>query len=45
MNAGCYGTYTADVIQSATIVERDGTVRTVAAAEIGFGYRSSDLPA
>ena len=45
MNAGCYGAYTADVIESATIVDRSGQIRTVAADDIGFGYRSSSLPA
>ncbi|QDL90502.1 UDP-N-acetylmuramate dehydrogenase [Paroceanicella profunda] len=44
MNAGCYGTYTADVVEEVTIVTRDGTPRRLSAAEIGFGYRSSAVP-
>lgn len=44
MNAGCYGTYTADVIRNATIIDRSGREYQVAADEIGFGYRTSDLP-
>lgn len=44
MNAGCYGSYTADHVVQATVVLRDGTVRTLGAAEMGFAYRSSALP-
>ena len=44
MNAGCYGSYTADVFESATVVMRDGTIRTVTAEELNFRYRQSDLP-
>ena len=44
MNAGCYGSYTADVVESVTLVHRDGTVQDLPGAAIGFGYRSSDLP-
>lgn len=44
MNAGCYGHYTADVVETVTIVNRAGRIRAIPAAEIGFGYRSSDLP-
>ena len=44
MNAGCYGTYVADVFQSAQVVLRDGSVVTRSAREMAFGYRSSDLP-
>lgn len=45
MNAGCYGSYTADVVESIVVVDRAGQTRSVPAAEINFGYRSSDLPA
>lgn len=45
MNAGCYGTYMADVVRSATIVERDGSIRKVDGEQLGFGYRSCRLPA
>ena len=44
MNAGCYGDYTADVFQSATIVTRDGEVVELTAADLNFRYRQSDLP-
>lgn len=44
MNAGCYGSYTADHFVAATVVLRDGTVRTIGREEAGFAYRSSALP-
>lgn len=44
MNAGCYGHYTADVFQSARIVLRDGTLKTLTANELTFEYRNSALP-
>ncbi|MGB0498335.1 MAG: UDP-N-acetylmuramate dehydrogenase [Rubricella sp.] len=44
MNAGCYGSYTADVVESVSGLMRDGSARVLAAEEIGFAYRSSDLP-
>jgi UDP-N-acetylmuramate dehydrogenase len=44
MNAGCYGSYTADVLQSVTVVMRDGTVVEVPAADLQLAYRSSVLP-
>ena len=44
MNAGCYGTYTADHFQEAEVVLRDGTPRRLTASELNFQYRQSDLP-
>lgn len=44
MNAGCYGSYLADVCRSVTAVTRAGEVVTLAPAELGFGYRRSALP-
>lgn len=44
MNAGCYGSYMADVVQSITAVTRAGDVVTLAQDEIGFAYRQSALP-
>lgn len=44
MNAGCYGSYTADHFVEATVVLRDGAVRTIGKGAAGFGYRSSALP-
>ncbi|MEM1161778.1 MAG: UDP-N-acetylmuramate dehydrogenase [Pseudomonadota bacterium] len=45
MNAGCYGSYTADVCVEITLIDRDGTERTVSGEEAGFSYRSSAIPA
>ncbi len=44
MNAGCYGTYTADVFVSARGIARDGAVVTLGRDEMGFAYRSTALP-
>lgn len=44
MNAGCYGTYTADHLRNVTLVLRDGTVETRPASALGLAYRQSDLP-
>ena len=43
MNAGCYGSYTADRVVSATVIGRNGTRRKQTSAELGFGYRKSTL--
>ena len=44
MNAGCYGTYTADRLVSARAVTREGAVVTLSAADLNYRYRQSDLP-
>lgn len=44
MNAGCYGSYTADVFRSAQVVLRSGELVTLNAADLNFRYRQSDLP-
>ncbi len=44
MNAGCYGSYTADVLRKATIVTRQGDVVELSPDELNFSYRQSDLP-
>ena len=44
MNAGCYGSYTADVFRSAQVVLRSGELVALGAAELNFRYRQSDLP-
>ncbi|MDC0657292.1 UDP-N-acetylmuramate dehydrogenase [Leisingera sp. SS27] len=44
MNAGCYGSYTADVFVSATIVTRQGEIREIAAQELDFRYRQTAFP-
>jgi len=45
MNAGCYGTYIADIFQSATCVTRTGEMVTLTADDLNFQYRHTDLPA
>lgn len=44
MNAGCYGSYTADVFVSGRAVLRSGEVVTLSPREMNFQYRQSDLP-
>jgi UDP-N-acetylmuramate dehydrogenase len=44
MNAGCYGSYTADAFVAARAVTRGGETVTLAKDDMGFGYRSSRLP-
>jgi UDP-N-acetylmuramate dehydrogenase len=44
MNAGCYGTYVADVFIAARAVTRDGRIVTLGPDDMGFAYRSTALP-
>lgn len=44
MNAGCYGTYVADVFVSARAVTRAGEVVTFGPDDLNFRYRQTDLP-
>lgn len=44
MNAGCYGSYVADVLESVRVVLRDGPVEVWPAERLGLAYRQSDLP-
>jgi UDP-N-acetylmuramate dehydrogenase len=44
MNAGCYGSYVADVLEEIRIVTREGRVETWPAAALNLAYRHSDLP-
>lgn len=44
MNAGCYGSYVADVFHAARAVTRAGEVVDLGPADMGFAYRHSDLP-
>ncbi|MEP5732465.1 MAG: UDP-N-acetylmuramate dehydrogenase [Sulfitobacter sp.] len=44
MNAGCYGSYTADHFISAQVVLRDGSLVTLTPEDMNFRYRQSDLP-
>lgn len=43
MNAGCYGTYTADAFVSARALTRAGETVILDAADMGFAYRSTTL--
>lgn len=44
MNGGAYGRETADVLVEAEVVLRSGERRTLAAADLGYTYRHSELP-
>ena len=44
MNAGCYGSYVADVLEEVRIVTRAGEARTLAAKALTLRYRQSALP-
>ncbi|MDP7151542.1 MAG: UDP-N-acetylmuramate dehydrogenase [Paracoccaceae bacterium] len=44
MNAGCYGTYVADVFIKARAVTRSGEIVTLDADDLNFRYRQTDLP-
>jgi UDP-N-acetylmuramate dehydrogenase len=44
MNAGCYGTYMADVFVEATALTRAGEAITLTREDLNFRYRQSDLP-
>ncbi len=44
MNAGCYGSYIADVFVSARAVTRRGELVTLGPDDLNFRYRQSDLP-
>lgn len=44
MNAGCYGSYVADVLVSVEAVTRDGRIVTLKPDGLRFTYRQSQLP-
>ncbi len=44
MNAGCYGSYVADVLDEVTVVLRDGSLARLGAPDLALGYRQSSLP-
>ncbi|MBW4707836.1 UDP-N-acetylmuramate dehydrogenase [Roseobacter sp. YSTF-M11] len=44
MNAGCYGTYTADVLVEAQAVTRAGKCITLTPQDLQFDYRQTQLP-
>ena len=44
MNAGCYGSYVADVLVEVRAITRDGRQVVLSPADLRFGYRHSELP-
>ena len=44
MNAGCYGSYVADCLETVRVVLRDGQITDIPAADLNLRYRQSDLP-
>jgi UDP-N-acetylmuramate dehydrogenase len=44
MNAGCYGTYAADVVTEISAIDRSGAKLTLRPEDIRFAYRSSGIP-
>lgn len=44
MNAGCYGSYTADHLVEVQAVTRAGDIVTIPAADLHLAYRHSELP-
>jgi len=44
MNAGCYGSYVADVLTSVTVVYRDGSIDEISLEVLQLAYRQSSLP-
>ena len=44
MNAGCYGSYTADVLTGVQMILRNGDTVTLPAADLLLAYRQSTLP-
>ncbi len=45
MNAGCYGSYVADVLDSVTVIGRDGAMQILQVKDLHLAYRQSTLPA
>ncbi len=44
MNGGAYGRETADVLVDCDVVLRDGSLKTLPVADLGYTYRHSELP-
>ena len=44
MNAGCYGSYVADVLDEIRVVTRQGEPKTLTKADLHLAYRQSTLP-
>ncbi|MDO8295574.1 MAG: UDP-N-acetylmuramate dehydrogenase [Caulobacter sp.] len=43
MNAGCYGAETVNVLESARVMDRNGAIRDMPLAELGYTYRHSAI--
>ncbi len=43
MNAGCYGTEIVDVLETVTVLDREGEVSVLGVGELGAGYRTTVL--
>jgi UDP-N-acetylmuramate dehydrogenase len=44
MNAGAYGTEMKDVVETAEVLFRDGTIKNMPPSEMGMSYRRNNLP-
>ena len=44
MNAGCYGRYVSDCLESVEVLERNGAITEFKKVNLGLSYRMSDLP-
>lgn len=44
MNAGCYGSYVADMLEEIRVITRDGRIETLPVPALNLRYRQSDLP-
>jgi UDP-N-acetylmuramate dehydrogenase len=44
MNAGCYGSYVADVLEEIRVVTREGRVEVLPASALKLRYRQSEVP-
>ena len=44
MNAGCYGSYVADVLAAVSVIYRDGSIAEIAPEALQLAYRQSTLP-
>ncbi len=43
-NAGCFGQSISDVLESATVINAEGQIKTVSNKQFNFSYRSSNFP-
>ena len=43
MNAGCYGSSISKIIEEATVILKDGSIKKVSGTDLGFGYRKNQM--